>query len=919
MKLGCSIGRGPLVAVLAGSLGFVACTEADVEVEYGRAILEIAPATHNATFVGSDLSTQLSPGEKRAVRMTFTNTGVSAPTDNWVVGTHYLRSTNIPLGNWGITNMPLSAGTAVGNNTDVYFRVTVPGPNPNAVFQARMFANFPGSAQDGYFGQTGAVTGINVDSGNTPLWACSAIGGTLPAFMQAGESRAISIEVQNTGSGTWTPGNFCFRSVDSPSNLWGGSTCVTLDATVAPGQNHTFNFTIIAPTNQTGSISFTRQMFGLGGPNNPWGIGYFNDLSNCVTTSVFVNPGSAYDADLVSQNFPVSMLQAGQTSVTVQMQNIGTEAWVNPDFLLYSTNSPTNLWGPVGTAVTGTINPGDTASFTFNIQAPAARGTYAHRWRMRFSGAVGFFGEEINVPVTVVGPCGDGLIDAPETCDDSNTTSGDGCSATCQIEPRVVDTSAEFGDRYFTGVGVDGVHISADLTGDGQSDLVLGQQMSLNATGATRTPYAGAVIGYAGGGAFFGSASTAIPTGATFWVSGAERDDFLGSGQNGTIRSGAVYAGGNSLVVSAVGADGAANARAGAGEVYVFTAASLTGFIDLAANPSAPAATIVGPEAGAAIRILDVGDANADGFDDLLIGAPLASPLGRAQAGEVYLIAGGPSLSGTVDLSTVTAPQLIARFIGQNPTDRLGESGAIGDFTGGNSADVLIGAPNFSAISTRAGAAYSVVGPLSGTYDMGVDYETRWRGGDVASGLGASVAISNVTGDGTFDAVITGNQFLSLATGEPASQRGGVAVAVGPVAAGDLTVNKASNYSAVTAMIFGEDYGDNLGSNLALGDINQDGFSDFFVGAYAADGPGNSRASSGAQYLLVGRQTLPTITELGAGAQAELLIHGPSTPALMGRFRGGATVGDLDSVGGDDFCAANGNGSTRVYCFSSDY
>jgi hypothetical protein len=87
-------------------------------------------------------------------------------------------------------------------------------------------------------------------------------------------------------------------------------------------------------------------MFGLGGPNNPWGIGYFNDLSNCVTTSVFVNPGSAYDADLVSQNFPVSMLQAGQTSVTVQMQNIGTEAWVNPDFLLYSTNSPTNLWGP---------------------------------------------------------------------------------------------------------------------------------------------------------------------------------------------------------------------------------------------------------------------------------------------------------------------------------------------------------------------------------------------------------------------------------------------------------------------------------------------------------------------------------------------------------------------------------------------
>ena len=31
--------------------------------------------------------------------------------------------------------------------------------------------------------------------------------------------------------------------------------------------------------------------------------------------------------------------------------------------------------------------------------------------------------------------CGDGVITAPEACDDDNTTSGDGCSDTCQIEP----------------------------------------------------------------------------------------------------------------------------------------------------------------------------------------------------------------------------------------------------------------------------------------------------------------------------------------------------------------------------------------------------------------------------------------------------------------------------------------------------
>jgi cysteine-rich repeat protein len=31
--------------------------------------------------------------------------------------------------------------------------------------------------------------------------------------------------------------------------------------------------------------------------------------------------------------------------------------------------------------------------------------------------------------------CGNGFVALPETCDDSNTTPGDGCDATCQVEP----------------------------------------------------------------------------------------------------------------------------------------------------------------------------------------------------------------------------------------------------------------------------------------------------------------------------------------------------------------------------------------------------------------------------------------------------------------------------------------------------
>jgi cysteine-rich repeat protein len=38
--------------------------------------------------------------------------------------------------------------------------------------------------------------------------------------------------------------------------------------------------------------------------------------------------------------------------------------------------------------------------------------------------------------------CGDGTTDAPETCDDGNTTSGDGCSSTCHTETVVNGTCA---------------------------------------------------------------------------------------------------------------------------------------------------------------------------------------------------------------------------------------------------------------------------------------------------------------------------------------------------------------------------------------------------------------------------------------------------------------------------------------------
>jgi cysteine-rich repeat protein len=40
-----------------------------------------------------------------------------------------------------------------------------------------------------------------------------------------------------------------------------------------------------------------------------------------------------------------------------------------------------------------------------------------------------------NICQQAAGACGDGILDVGESCDDGNTTGGDGCSATCQVEP----------------------------------------------------------------------------------------------------------------------------------------------------------------------------------------------------------------------------------------------------------------------------------------------------------------------------------------------------------------------------------------------------------------------------------------------------------------------------------------------------
>ena len=227
---------------------------------------------------------------------------------------------------------------------------------------------------------------------------------------------------------------------------------------------------------------------------------------------------------------------------------------------------------------------------------------------------------------------------------------------------------------------------------------------------------------------------------------------------------------------------------------------------------------------------LAVGDIDADGLDELLIGAPLTA----GGAGSVYLI----------DFQEVSAPFVtlppdmptpgIETFSTGEPGAALGSALALGDLDDDGADDVIIGAPYFDG---GKGKVY-VISTGGGFFDfVAPDTETH---------LGFAVASGDVNGDGTSDIVIG-------APGADASaptrvDAGAVFVVLGPGAGGtlpgaaaDITIYGAKGDPDATSNspapgLDSDDPGGLFGSAIAAGDIDGDGADDLVVGAPYEDG-----------------------------------------------------------------------------------
>ncbi|HCH66077.1 MAG TPA: hypothetical protein DFR83_24960, partial [Deltaproteobacteria bacterium] len=214
-----------------------------------------------------------------------------------------------------------------------------------------------------------------------------------------------------------------------------------------------------------------------------------------------------------------------------------------------------------------------------------------------------------------------------------------------------------------------------------------------------------------------------------------------------------------------------------------------------------------GDELGASMA---VGDLDGDGNEDYVLGAPNTDAGFLGASGAVYVLYGPQT--GSVDVTTSYDAMLA---YGTSTTASYGHSvNAGGDVDGDGLVDLAVGAPDYGS---GQGMAYVHYGAISGTLDPAAADINLSFDGAYAHGLGTGVHIGgDVDGDGSTDLVVTAASATQSTLG--------VYTMLGPVSSASYLISGATDW-------YGENVALEGGSQVQIGDPNNDGFDDIVVGA----------------------------------------------------------------------------------------